>query len=261
MPRYCIFDPTGNITALVESETPASDQPALAAALMRRHPELEQVGFVRGNTLRMAGGEFCGNASMCAAALLLLREGLDSGERRLLVSGTSAPVAVRLRREGPDRFRTEICMPPALEITEAEFSFEGLRAPLPLVRLEGITHLVAERDAPFFALLGDRPAAERAVHSFCDTLGAGGVGLLFLDRGEGERRMTPLVYVPGSGTTFWENSCASGSAAVGMLLAKRGGAPAELVLRQPGGVLRARSDMRGGTWLSGAVRLVGEYDL
>lgn len=257
MPRYSIFDPTGNITALVEGEVPVPDQPAAAALIMRRHPELEQVGFVRGAGLRMAGGEFCGNASMCAAALLFMRAGQDSGEVRLSVSGASEPVAVRLRREAPERFRAELRVPPALKITEAELAFEGLRGPLPLVRMEGITHLAVGPESPFFALLRDRARAERAIRSFCETLRADGLGLLFL---EGQR-MTPLVYVPGSGTTFWENSCASGSAALGMLSSAKSGAASELTLRQPGGVLRVRSVPSGDTWLCGEVRFLETYDL
>ena len=78
--RYSILDPSGNITALVESAVGADARAAVAAELMRRHPEVEQVGFVRrtepGDPVRaelnMAGGEFCGNASLCTAALLLL---------------------------------------------------------------------------------------------------------------------------------------------------------------------------------------------
>ena len=62
--RVSLFDPTGNITALVENEVEPALQPELAAALMRRCPEVEQVGFVRlappsaevEAELRMAGG-------------------------------------------------------------------------------------------------------------------------------------------------------------------------------------------------------------
>ena len=81
--RYSIFDPTGNITALVESPVDESEQPAVAASIMARHTAVEQVGFVRLSdkktapaALRMAGGEFCANASMSAAALSALRLGL-----------------------------------------------------------------------------------------------------------------------------------------------------------------------------------------
>ena len=75
--KYCIFDPTGNVTALVETEVEPPLQPAAAAEIMRRHPGTEQVGFLSDPepgekgihaVRRMAGGEFCGNASMCAAA-------------------------------------------------------------------------------------------------------------------------------------------------------------------------------------------------
>lgn len=260
--RYCVLDPTGNITALVESPVDIAMQPAVGAALMRRDAAVEQVGFVRpaageGSSaeLRMAGGEFCGNAAMCAAALLLRREGAIA----LRVSGAAEPVPVRLRQTDPGSFAAELRMPPPLAVTEAELVFEGLRGPLPLVRMEGIAHLIVEAGSPFFALLRDRPAAERAARAFCAGLGAEGLGLMFLEGGGSERDMTPLVYIPGSGTLFWENSCASGSAAAGMALAARTGAETELALRQPGGVLRVQSGEQ--TRLFGSVRFVREYTL
>ena len=79
---------------------------------------------------------------------------------------------------------------------------------------------------------------------------------MFLERGT--LRLIPLVYIPGSSTCFWENSCASGSAAVGMALAARSGKTAELALTEPGGVLRVSSDPAGETWLFGSVRLITE---
>lgn len=260
--RYSIFDPTGNITALVESEVPVPEQPAVASALMRLHPETEQVGFVRGDSLRMAGGEFCGNASMCAAALLLLKRGAAGAARtpvRLRVSGASRPVETVLRREDGESFAAEICMPPALEIGAREFSFGALHGSLPLVRLEGISHLLIREGSAFFALLCKRPDAEAAVRAFCEELGAEGLGLLFLEESAEARRMTPLVYIPGSGTVFWENSCASGSAALGMALAAEANAPVDLSLHEPGGVLRVRCDPRGDAWLCGRVRRVSEH--
>ena len=90
--RYRILDPTGNITALVYGDVEIGRQPSFAAGLMRRHPEVEQVGFLRlpppggdrtGAELRMAGGEFCGNASMSAAMLLQAGKGRKDGESQL----------------------------------------------------------------------------------------------------------------------------------------------------------------------------------
>ncbi|MBR1456630.1 MAG: hypothetical protein IJ594_05665 [Oscillospiraceae bacterium] len=268
-----IFDPTGNITALVESDVAVERQPAVAAALMRRHPEVEQVGFVRlaeGGArvqaeLRMAGGEFCGNASMSAAALWCIRQGqtVDAAAPcavLLRVSGAAEPVEVRLREEAADTYAASVRMPRALDITEREFVLETCRDRLPVVRMEGITHVLIEERSVFFALREDETAAARAVKSWCARLGADGLGLMFLEGGQSERRLTPLVYVPVGDTLFWESSCASGSAAVGMTLAARAGARAALTLAEPGGSLRVESEPAGGeTWLCGKTRLLSTW--
>ena len=44
--RYRLFDPTGNITLLVETPVPVEEQPAVAQALMEQEPSAEQVGFL-----------------------------------------------------------------------------------------------------------------------------------------------------------------------------------------------------------------------
>ena len=317
--EYCIMDPTGNITALVESSAEVSRQPVIADLIMQQHPEVEQVGFVEFEVagadsaqagesaperdelvqvkLRMAGGEFCGNASMCAAALYLSRKGAEEAaslpaeagaeataedgwqQVRLEVSGTSDPVEVRLRRiaaEGaesaagsevpakPDfAFEAGVHMPRALRIEKRLFADGALQGELPLVRMEGISHIVIELSSVFYAYREERDAAERAVQKWCKELGADGLGLMFLDLAGGTAvdsadampRLTPLVYVPGSGTSFWENSCASGSAATGMYLADRTGKRQEICLREPGGSLKVTSDPGSGeTWLYGTVR-------
>ena len=265
--RYSIFDPTGNITALVESPVEESCQPSVAAAIMARHTAVEQVGFLRlpageGETpaLRMAGGEFCGNASMSAAALWALRRGLDGGECSLRVSGAESAVSVRLRRETEGSFAAAVHMPPAGQITEKECVISGRRGTLSCVYMEGITHAVITPASAFFALKDDRPAAERAVRTLCAALGANCLGLMFLEEEMPRCRLTPLVWVPASGTLFWENSCASGSAAVSMALARTLKRTVALDLDEPGGRLRAESDPETGeTWLHGRTKLLGEY--
>ncbi|MBQ1575419.1 MAG: hypothetical protein IIZ83_00530 [Oscillospiraceae bacterium] len=267
--RYSIFDPTGNITALVESPVDESEQRAVAASIMARHAAVEQVGFVRlpdeksaPAALRMAGGEFCANASMSAASLWALRLGLCEGELSLAVSGAEDAVAVRLKQEDESCFSAAVRMPEAREITAIPFVFEGLSGTIPLVRMEGIDHAVLTPDCPFFALR-DRPsAAEKAVRELCASLGAVCLGLMFLEGERAQRRLTPLVYVPGSRTLFWESSCASGSAAAGMLLARQSGERTELKLIEPGGVLRVESDpQKGETRLFGRTRMRGEYSV
>ena len=269
--RYSIFDPTGNITALVETGVETGLQPSVAARIMEQRPEVEQVGFVRfaprsrGPSLRMAGGEFCGNAAMSAAALCLIRRSEGQGTVppgneetvRLRVSGIAQPVEVRLWAEVPDCFRAGVHMPPALGIDDREFAYGALSGKLPVVRMDGISHIVIEPDSVFWALLADRTAAGRAVRDWCAALSAPCLGLMFLDGEAPPWRLTPLVYVPGSNTVFWESSCASGSTAAGMHFAAKTGASVDLSLQEPGGVLRVVSDpARAETWLYGKTKQV-----
>lgn len=289
--RYSIFDPTGNITALVESDTPEAKQPALALEIMKRHPEVEQVGFVRMASphdvdtlgveptvaLHMAGGEFCGNASMSAVALYLMqRDGKDAGLLShhksgqsdswetvwLSVSGATQLVETRLCRQSNDVFLAQINMPAVLRIEARELVFQQLCDTVPVVVMEGISHIVIPDGSAFSGLRNHPFDAEQAVCTWCEELGADGLGVMFVE-GEGTRlRMTPLVYVPGSGTIFWENSCASGSAAVGTYWARQQQAPVELTLCEPGGTLCVACDpFNGTTWLRGSVRHVESYDM
>ena len=247
--RYSILDPTGNITALVQDEVPVVEQPRVAELIMRRHPEVEQVGFVRFSPsehaqfrLRMAGGEFCGNATMCAAALFV---GSTTNEpTRLFVraSGAKEPVEVCVDPTSPGTFKTSICMPPPIDIVHATVLLSDFEATVPVVLMEGISHAIVEDSSVAFCLREQRSAAEDAVRSLCGTLNASGLGLMFLEGRGAECRLTPLVCVPQSNTVFWENSCASGSAAVGAYLSWQDHSPVGVTLHQPGGDLLVESD-------------------
>lgn len=312
--EYCIFDPMGNITALVETEVDIEDQPAAAARIMELEPDVEQVGFISyaGNTadggvpvsLRMAGGEFCGNAAMCAAALFAIRSGLQGGVVPVRISGASAPVMVRLERQAEDSFGAAAEIPPAIRIGTVEAAASaaekeaaakdlneevraggsgaaeapgagkcgateasGAALTLPIVEMEGISHIIIEPDSGLFGIKEDSALAESLLRQWCGALGADCLGMMFLseaaslsesetkledrtDNGRAifaeSRVLTPLVYVPGADTMFWENSCASGSAAAGMYLAARTGAPVDVTFDEPAGRLRVESDPASG---------------
>ena len=261
---YCILDPTGNITALVESAVDPAERPVVARAIMREHPAVEQVGFVRffdpddsgvQGELRMAGGEFCGNATMCAAALYRLHAQDGGTGVKLRVSGAESAVEVRLGQEADGAIAASVHMPPALSICEERLSFDGISARVPVVRMQGISHAIIQRDSAFFGLLGNRPAAERAVRAWCTDLAAEGLGLMFIEQDGESSQLTPLVFVPGSGTVFWESSCASGTSAAGMYLAAQNSAPVDVAFCELGGTLRVTSSPSPGeTWLHGSVR-------
>ena len=265
--RFGIWDPTGNVTALVESEVMRERQPEVAARIMERYAEVEQVGYVRFGehpSLRMAGGEFCGNASMSAAALVAHRSGAREHtdlDVDLSVSGADGMVGVRLRKQAPGAYAAEIAMPPIRRVEEVTLTAGGLRGRCSLMRMQGISHMVIEETHPFFALLETRELAERTVRSWCGEVGADGLGLMFVEGSGNRRTLTPLVYVPGSDTVFWEHSCASGSYAVGCWLASETNQECVASLQEPGGVLRVQCSPDGVGKLQGSTRLVVEATL
>lgn len=244
--NYYLLDPTKNMTILVETPVPAESQPFVASVLLRAEPTAEQVGFVSPGTegcntaLRMAGGEFCGNATMSAAALYCMKNSLTEASVRVNASGTDAPVTVEVRAVG-DRYACTVDMPRPRRLTEA---FD-----CPLAEFDGISHLIVTEPI-------ERTAAEAAVKARCTALGAAGLGLMLLD--EAAETLTPLVYVTSPETLYWEHSCASGSAAVGAYLAAQRGMPVDLALREPGGVLRVKAAPDGPIFLSGTVILTKE---
>ena len=169
------------------------------------------------------------------------------------VSGAPELVAVRLEQREGETFRAAVRMPAAKSVESRSFSYEELRGGLTVVRMEGIAHILIEPDSPFFCLLSERAAAEAAVRLWCGDLNADGLGLLFVS----DDALTPLVFVPGCDTVFWETSCASGTAAAGMALALETGKRIDRTFTEPGGTLRVVSDPETGeTWLHGSTRLI-----
>jgi len=249
---YSLFDPTGNITLLVETAVPIEEQPEIARRLMQLEPETEQVGFVlpaeNGVSLRMAGGEFCGNASMSAAAWWLKQNGLKESRVLVHVWGTESPVPVEIREREEDVWEASVQMPLPVSVEEENFPQCGL---LPIVRFPGIAHVILEDGT----LLGN---AESLAPEWCRELGAEALGLMFLDREAGT--MKPLVWVPAAGTLCWESSCASGTTAVGAFLYAKSGREIKLPLKQPGGTLGIAANADGRLLLSGRVSLLHRAD-
>ena len=277
---YCIFDPTGNITALVETEVEQAKQPAVAAEIMREHHDVEQVGFVRmyaggkgpggaSACLRMAGGEFCGNATMSSAALYARRNEEHFGDivnAEVLVDGIEEPFSVQLRREDASCWAAGVKMPPAKSIDELRMTAEDFPAAefgtLPVVRMQGIDHIMIEEKSFYYNLKDNRELTESLIRTICGVLGSDCLGMMFLADGGRERVMTPLVYVPGADTMFWENSCASGSVAAGQYLAAAAGEAVKIALKEPGGTLVVESDPNTGeTWLYGGTKLRDQLTL
>ena len=249
--RYVLMDPSGNRTILVEDPVPVDAQPAVAAGLMELEPSAEQTGFLTGSgetgiSLRMAGGEFCGNAAMSAAAYHLLRAGQPRGTVTVRVSGEPEAVTVGLSEGENGEWKGRVRMPRPGRIEEIRFAGGQL---LPVVSFRGISHVILEEELP-------AEEAERLIRLWCAELGADAAGMLFLDRKAGF--LKPLVYVPAADTLFWESACGSGTSAVGAWMAWKAGRPVDLSLRQPGGLLEISASPDGTLFLKGTVKCLYE---
>ena len=185
--KYKVLDPAGNITVIVTTPTLEKDRRFVADYIMTIEKDAEQVGFLSGNILNMAGGEFCGNATRCASFL--------TGSNEIICSG------VKIR-----------C--------------EGTAAYLPK-DLKGINHFIFESEI-------ENP--EEKVKEL--SKGVDATGLMFWN--EKEQFLKPLVYVPTADTLFWENSCASGTAALANYLSEKYG-DVDLDIKEPGGVLHIKT--------------------
>ena len=251
--KYVTVDPTGNITCLVLSPVATADRSRVTARLMDR---CEQVGYLlparKPETrarLEMMGGEFCGNASMGTAAWLAREDGLADQTETVIsleVSGAEGIVPCRIRREG-DTWTGTVNMP--LPKNMAETELEGKR--MTAVFLPGMTHLILPESTL------DKKEAESLLRKAALRFKSPALGLLQWDRAQ--EFMTPLVYVRRSGTMVWENACGSGTTAISCWLARRAGHSLKTLIRQPGGTLRAETELREGilreVWLTGTVRI------
>lgn len=263
---YLVADPTKNITILVTSAVPVESQPATALALLKAESSGEQVGYISEEqtedydiVLRMAGGEFCGNATMSTAAYYVSRNrdklvptGDDSAlgaEVSVRASGCDAPVKCRIFEMLQDTYRGTVEMPAPRDITYAELEWQGTAYKLPLVSFAGISHLI------FFGELPHNEA-EEALSKWKKDLCVSDLGVMFLDLEA--MSVTPLVSVTNPDTVYWESSCGSGTTAVGAYLRHKSGKDISVEVSEPGGSLRIEtreSDGRVAYFLTGTVKL------
>jgi len=132
--EYCIFNPGGNITALVfNNHYNVQKKKIINDLILRKHCEVEQVGFIDNDdfNLQMAGGEFCGNATRCAVKYYL-KDNLEkeifikiSGMKEKLLSGID------------DENKIWVDIP--IKSIKCNIS-----SGVSIVKLDGITHIVID---------------------------------------------------------------------------------------------------------------------
>ncbi len=266
---YDFISPTGNMTILVESDVDKNDYADVAKRLMKEEKRCEQVGFVMKSDkadikLCMAAGEFCGNATMSAAALFADKMGFEREVEGCVnvetdVFDDPVPVYITLAFEDDGKvFRGRIKMPLPGSITEHSLSYAGRTYKLPVVSFDGISHIIASSDE-----LGlEYEQIEEALRAWSGDIGSACVGIMVVEKfedkhnGEISTVIRPLVYAPDVETLYWESSCASGTTALGAYYKRSLDMKTlRLMAIQPGGYLTAVCDADGTISLEGRVRL------
>jgi len=221
--QFQIFSPGGNDTALVFGlDYDKATRRKIDHDIRRNYEVVEQVGLV-GKTdgshhLDMAGGEFCGNATRCAAWYFLNN---TIGDLDINVSGVAEPLKAGVKQA--DTAWTTMPVGSDLDsvsVTEDDFY---------LVTLEGIVHLVIPSDKSEQFL-----SVAHSANSFCNELKeiAKGLmdkhsltkhpacGVMFLEDTEDGLLMHPCVLVTGvESSMYYETACGSGSIATAMVSA------------------------------------------
>jgi histidine racemase len=248
---YVKCNPTQNMTILVKTNHLAEDYKRIASRMMSYDSvHAEQVGFVEEPTrqeaaasLRMAGGEFCGNACMSLAAHLADEQGIQPNDPVGIVletSGTDQLVTCLVRRVA-EAYRCQLAMPVPIRIEQSTVMFEGDELTIAVVRYEDFFHVVIEADGFRQA---ERRRAENLAKLLGVTSGANLIGVLLVKPESHE--LAPLIHVPALDSMIWERGCGSGTASLGAYLSWRNKGAIDVPIRQPGGSIRVTSDWEQG---------------
>ncbi len=229
--KYTIYRPGGNETALVRGlVTNPLKRKQINDEIMRRFPNVEQVGFVNSNLeppeLMMAGGEFCGNATRSAAWEFLQGQ---VGEISIKVSG--APYRLRA---GVDEAGNAWAQMPIRAQYNSVIKIDDQNY---MVELEGITQVISYQKLPKdFSQDQVKALGLQILQKFGLTEKVPAAGVMFVRNDINRIFLQPVVWVRDLQTLFYETACGSGTTAIGLQKAKELQSTIELEVIQPTGL-------------------------
>lgn len=246
------ISPTQNMTILVTSPVDRELYGEITEKIMAYdHVHAEQVGFIEkpmdpnaAARLQMAGGEFCGNASISLCAYLLWNAKLECG-------GSSAPdkYSIPIECSGLNEllycditkkdnyFLGKINMPVPKTVENFDIKIAGKNYSLPVVYMPGISHIIAETEK---LDIDKNLFAETLIENNSSFTDVEAFGVMFYEKPD---TITPFVYTSQVGSKVWERGCGSGSAALGAYLAITAGKSITVDVKQPGGVITVGVDI------------------
>lgn len=236
------FNPTQNMTVLVNTNSSAEDYQSIASQLMSyENVHAEQVGFIQKSSkgeavlsLQMAGGEFCGNACMAAAANVAFEKGLETDDLMeifLEASGADDLVACQVKNV-QGSYYCQVNMPIPEKIDQKVIECDGDELHVAIVRYREFFHIVLEVEEFDDQM---RARAQKLAKLLGVTIGNALVGVLLFKSDTNE--LAPLIYVPQVGSLIWERGCGSGTASLGAYLSWKSRNSIESSIKQPGGTI------------------------
>lgn len=231
---YRIYRPSGNNTGLLSIMVPnPAERKKIADALQKKHPNIEQVGFVNLDIeqpeLMMTGEEFCGNATCCAANYILNGK---VGEIKIKVSGTRNKLRAGINSNGETYSQIPI-YPDLSCVTPDSTNPTNM-----IVKLQGITHYIDFDLDKIKGLTNNQikiKARQIMAEKGLDTEVA--CGVIFAKKEGNSWIIYPVVYVRDADTLYYETACGSGSTALGLFIAlKQNKSVQELPIIQPSGL-------------------------
>lgn len=247
---FAKVNPVENMTIFVLDHVDSIDHMNVANRLMD-YSSLhgEQVGFIevprslKGkslNTLRlqMMGGEFCGNASRSLAAYMVYKNHpsiiKDDNYFNVIIEASGSAELLNCEvvpTENDNVFYSKIKMPSPERVVNIEMNFEERQIKMTRVDFSGITHFIVDSNE-----IEDKEGFFKELKKYMYNEEYDAFGIMFYD--SKQECLNPLVYVKATDSLYWERSCASGTSALGVALAKEKGDSLESSIKQPGGELK-----------------------
>lgn len=225
---YYLYSPCGNDTALVENiNIDDSIKRKVNDKIMKLHQNIEQVGFVSKEKnnfcLIMAGGEFCGNATRCAAYYYL--EG-KPGNIKISVSEN-----LTLKSGIDEQNKVWSQMP----IYNGNDVISVLDEGITIVRMKGIKYIVIDEKVSI-DYLKDKENLKAFSMNFIKKskiMDSKAIGVIYKEKIDNKLKIHPVIWVKAIDTLFYETACGSGTTAVAILEAITSNSSQKIDIIQP----------------------------
>lgn len=249
--NFVKINPAGNITLLYNIKNIDKNEIQRISKISMGELNLyaEQVGFINDTHLQMMGGEFCGNACRSFAAYLAFNDISFQREKiyKITCSGEISELNVKVTASEVDNiFLSQIKMPKniSIKMINLELLKEETKEMCEII-FEGIVHFIIEA-------LPNKEIIDK-IRNYCKKKKYLAFGIMFFDYNKSF--MTPYVEIQGF-DGVWENSCGSGTTALGYYLKEYKNVEFAKII-QPGGWLEV-CYRNGEISIDGPVEIIAE---